>query len=92
MFFCYVLFLIFYWSPAIVLQWGTYGMFDDAVPMWYKALRLIVPAYGLVVLARQPCYTPAHLLYFVFGAWCVLVSGTSPPASTCWCSARRSSS
>ncbi|ALB96046.1 hypothetical protein [Burkholderia pseudomallei] len=75
MFFCYVLFLIFYWSPAIVLQWGTYGMFDDAVPMWYKALRLIVPAYGLVVLARQPYFTPAHLLYFVFGAWCVLVSG-----------------
>ncbi|MCW0098702.1 hypothetical protein OIV54_31815, partial [Burkholderia pseudomallei] len=75
MFFFYVLFLIFYWSPAIVLQWGTYGMFDDAVPMWYKALRLIVPACGLVALARQPYYTPAHLLYFVFGAWCILVSG-----------------
>ncbi|AIO69131.1 membrane protein [Burkholderia oklahomensis] len=75
MFFFYFLFLIFYWSPAIVFQWGTYGIFDDAVPLWYKALRLIVPAYGFVVLARQPYYTPAHLLYFVFGAWCILASG-----------------
>jgi hypothetical protein len=74
----YLVLVLLYWYPATLFQWGSYGTFDDGVPLAYQLVRLLTVGMALAALIRRPTLSEKHLLYFVFSAWSISVSALEP--------------
>jgi len=70
----YFIFVTLYWLPAILLNWGSYGAYDDPAPLGYKLLRVAIPIIALVALYLQPRFNYRDMLYFAFFNWAILTS------------------
>lgn len=67
----YLYFLSFYWYPATLFQWGSYGTFDDDVPLWFKSLRILLLIIMILQLVRAGAvkkWLLAPLIFVIYGA------------------------
>ncbi|WP_434630394.1 hypothetical protein [Chromobacterium sp. CV08] len=74
----YFYFICLYWYPATLLQWGSYGSVEEAIPAWFKLLRAVLVLVLVAQIASSPSINRKLVMPLAFFCYCVLLSPQLP--------------